>query len=162
MADKIVVMNQGNVQQIAPPLELYRNPANRFVAGFIGTPSMNFVEGSVERGPRGAIFRESTPDGVEIPLENLPAGMERATVIGIRPEHLLLTEAGDPFSFQATVQVVETLGNQTFIHVPIGRGFMIASANPDRHPTYGDTVHLRLMPERTFFFDADGARLTAG
>jgi multiple sugar transport system ATP-binding protein len=160
MADKIVVMNQGNVQQIAAPLELYRTPANRFVAGFIGTPSMNFIDGRVDRSAAVPRFVPSSSDGITIPLGELSSAADGAAAIGIRPEHLVLCDASDPLSFAARVEVVETLGNQTYIHVPAGRGFVIASVNPDGHPTYGDTVHLRAITERAHFFDEKGARVT--
>jgi multiple sugar transport system ATP-binding protein len=155
MADKIVVMNHGNVQQIAPPLELYRNPANRFVAGFIGTPSMNFFEGTIVDGA----FREEGPNGLVIPLGPLLPDVGEAVALGVRPEHLVLADPADPLSFAATVEVVETLGNQTFIYVPAGRGMAIASVNPDSHPVYGETVNLRVMTEKAHFFDASDRRI---
>lgn len=159
MADKIVVMNQGNVQQIAAPLELYRKPANRFVAGFIGTPSMNFFDGRIEEGANGPVFREDGPAGLSIPLGDIPESVRGAVAIGVRPEHLLLGDPSDPLAFPAIVEVVETLGNQTFIHVPTGSGFAVASADPDDHPAYGDTVHLRLVTEKAHFFDAAEQRI---
>jgi multiple sugar transport system ATP-binding protein len=159
MADKIVVMDRGEVQQIAPPLELYNHPANRFVAGFIGTPAMNFFEGKLERSGTGMMFRESGPGGTVIPLEKIPDAFDRATTIGIRPEHLLLSDASDPLAFPATIQVAETLGNQTFVHFPTGHGLAVAAVHPDHPLRYDEQIYLRAASERVHFFDAGGTRM---
>jgi multiple sugar transport system ATP-binding protein len=168
MADKIVVMNGGEVQQIAAPLELYNTPVNRFVAGFIGTPSMNFFDGAIERTENGVVFVERSAAGVEgdvdqirIPLEGIPASLDAVEGIGIRPEHFHLTDDSDPLGFAAIVQVVETLGNQTLIHFPTPHGLGIAAIHPDRVIRYGDRVTLRAVSDRVHFFNLDGTRINA-
>ena len=109
MADKIVVMELGYIRQAGPPLELYDRPANLFVAGFIGSPAMNLLDGRIEHGA----FH--TPDGVSWPLpaQNAPEG---PAVYGIRPEHFRL--AGD--GMQARVVIVEPMGSETQVMMKIG------------------------------------------
>jgi multiple sugar transport system ATP-binding protein len=111
MADQIVVMNQGRIEQIGAPLELYDRPANLFVAGFIGSPAMNFLAGTVcDDG-----FR--TADGLLLPLNaNVAAHIGNAAVYGIRPEHLALDGAGLPFS----VELVEPTGSETQVQGKLG------------------------------------------
>ena len=110
MADKIVVMELGHIRQAGPPLELYDKPANLFVAGFIGSPAMNLLEGRIEHG---AFL---TPDGVSWPL---PAGNhpDGPAVYGIRPEHFRLAGDGMP----AEVVVVEPMGSETLVMLRIGQ-----------------------------------------
>ena len=108
MADKIVVMHDGLVEQIGAPLELYDRPDNLFVAGFIGSPAMNFVHGTI-RANGVASFRRAR-QACSLPLATAPAGADgRAAVYGIRPEHFTLADDGA----EAEVQVVEPTGSET-------------------------------------------------
>jgi len=159
MADKIVVMDRGEVQQIDSPLELYNRPINRFVAGFIGTPAMNFFDGVLERTAEGIRFIEQGGAGLQIPLDDVPSAYDRAAALGVRPEHLSLTDDSDRFGFPVPVEVVETLGNQTLVHFPTAAGLAIASVHPDRSIRYGDRVRLRVASDRAHFFDAEGRRI---
>lgn len=161
MADMIVVMNKGEVQQIAPPMELYERPANRFVAGFIGTVGMNFFEGTPTELKDTAVFQEHPADqGLTIPLgEELPEQARNARVIGIRPEHFAQTDASDPLGFAVTIKVIETLGSQTLVHFPTAAGLAIASVHPDSRPSYNDTMYLRVLPERIHYFDESERRI---
>ena len=149
MADKIVVMNAGRTEQIGSPLELYDNPANLFVAGFIGSPAMNFLPGKV------------TGNGIDVgagatlPLPSkgtLEAGRE--VILGVRPEHLAVVSAGVPVQ----VVVVEPTGADTQIYCKLA-GVDIAAVVRERHEFHpGETI--RLAPQLTFLFDpASGARL---
>jgi len=160
MADKIVVMERGEVQQIAPPLELYNRPVNRFVAGFIGTPAMNFFDGALRRTGGELRFAEGGAGGVVLPLENITERFDRAATLGVRPEHFLPTDSADPLGFQVMVQVVETLGNQTYIHFQTGGGMTVAAIHPDHQLRYGDRIHLRVASDRAHFFDAQGKRIS--
>jgi multiple sugar transport system ATP-binding protein len=111
MADKIVVMNNGNIEQAGRPLDLYDKPANLFVAGFIGSPAMNMVKGNVTAG---ALRMD---DGTELPLRmNGSKPKEGPAIYGVRPEHLRL----DPQGIPATVQVVEPTGSETQVLMRIG------------------------------------------
>lgn len=134
MADKIVVLHAGVIEQVGSPLELYRTPRNKFVAGFIGSPRMNLIE-----GPQAASHNAHT--------------------IGIRPEHITVsTESGD---WTGTVGVSEHLGSDTFFHVNID-GFaepvtVRAGGEVDLH--YGDAIHLTPNPDQIHKFDTQGLRI---
>ncbi|WP_333834473.1 ABC transporter ATP-binding protein [Rubrimonas sp.] len=149
MADRIVVMNHGVVQQFGAPLELYDRPANLFVAGFIGSPAMNLIEGvATEDGALRAA-------GGALPLPTrIAAG--RRVALGARPEHLTLADGG----FVATVTQIEPTGAETHVRADFG-GQEITAALRDRPALeIGDTVRLWAQPERLHLFDAEtGARL---
>src|SRR5262249_28171509 len=111
MADKIVVMNMGNVEQIGSPLELYDRPVNLFVAGFIGSPAMNFFEGTV------AADGFHSTGGFRLPISSAPAGSQgRPVIYGLRPEHIALDPSGVP----VTVKVVEPTGSETQVFADAG------------------------------------------
>jgi len=117
MADKIVVMNGGRIEQVGSPLELYDRPANQFVAGFIGSPAMNFLPGTVERGgfrAEGGSLWPLPPGLASGRNDNMPA------VYGVRPEHLQLADAGAPGAVPLLVQVVEPTGSETQVHGRLG------------------------------------------
>ncbi|CCM80207.1 MULTISPECIES: ABC transporter ATP-binding protein [Rhizobium] len=113
MADKIVVMNEGRVEQMGTPLELYDRPADIFVAGFIGSPSMNFLPATVSASS-GPVL--NTPEGVNLPIEGMGLNGRSEVTYGIRPEHLELGETGIP----AEVVVVEPTGSETQLYVTVG------------------------------------------
>ena len=133
MADKIVVLNAGNIEQVGSPMELYKTPKNLFVAGFIGSPKMNMIEGA-------------------------PAEKYNAKTIGIRPEHLnISTTAGD---WKATVGVAEHLGSDTFLHVQAdGIGTVNVRADGEVAVKHGDTVYLTPDKTKLHRFGADGKAL---
>jgi multiple sugar transport system ATP-binding protein len=132
MADRIVVLNAGNVEQFGSPLDLYKKPANRFVAGFIGSPTMNFVDG---------------PE----------AGKYNAHSIGVRPEHFQLSTAPAPGTWKGKVGVAEQLGSDTFLHVHVeGLGLMTVRTDGDQTFSHGDDVYLTPDPSRIYKFDAAG------
>jgi multiple sugar transport system ATP-binding protein len=133
MADKIVVLNAGNIEQVGSPMELYKTPKNLFVAGFIGSPKMNLIEGA-------------------------PADKYGAKTIGIRPEHLnISTTAGD---WKATVGVAEHLGSDTFLHVQAdGIGTVNVRADGEVAVRHGDTVYLTPDKAKLHRFGADGKAL---
>ncbi|TGQ06909.1 MULTISPECIES: ABC transporter ATP-binding protein [unclassified Mesorhizobium] len=135
MADKIVVLNAGNIEQVGSPMELYKTPKNLFVAGFIGSPKMNMIEGA-------------------------PAEKYGAKTIGIRPEHLnISTSSGD---WKATVGVAEHLGSDTFLHVQAdGIGTVNVRADGEVAVRHGDTVYLTPDKTKLHRFGADGKALAA-
>ncbi|MDH3263581.1 MAG: ATP-binding cassette domain-containing protein, partial [Paracoccaceae bacterium] len=148
MADKIVVLNGGHIEQVGAPLDLYDRPANVFVAGFIGSPSMNLIEGRVAGGAVEAL-------GVKLPL---PAEVEegREVIYGVRPEHLRLADDGIP----GTVVVVEPTGLEIHVVVRAG-GRELVGLFRERHPFRpGQPIHLAPDPAAVHLFDkATGARL---
>lgn len=147
MADRIVVMRGGIVEQVGRPLDLYDHPVNTFVATFIGSPSMNLIEGKV----RDDGFE--TADGVRLPL---PAGADRtAQIYGIRPEHLTLAEIGVP----ATVSVVEPTGSETQIVARLGTATVTLIVKDRVDLTPGQHVYLRPELGKVHQFDQAGAAL---
>jgi multiple sugar transport system ATP-binding protein len=151
MADKIVVMHDGIVEQMGAPLELYDRPNNLFVAGFIGSPAMNFVKGKVEGG------RFHADGGMYLPLKNAPAASEgRPAVYGTRPEHFRLDDDGVPVE----VVVVEPSGSETQIVVRGGGQEMVAVFRDRFLPHPGETIRINPDPNLVHLFDAEtGQRL---
>ncbi len=154
MADRIVVMHDGIVEQIGTPLELYDNPANLFVAGFIGSPAMNFIPGTVRRNGSGAYIE--TNSGTNLPLPNNAAtAVDRKVVFGIRPEHLALASND---GVAADVQVIEPTGAETQVFVEMA-GTQVTAVFTDRHDFQpGDRIALKPRPEGIHLFDADTGR----
>jgi len=132
MADKIVVLNAGNIEQVGSPLDLYRNPKNLFVAGFIGSPKMNLIEGAT-------------------------AEKHGAKTIGARPEHIKISKtAGD---WKGTVGVAEHLGSDTFLHVHTEHGTINVRADGEVDVNHGDTVYLTPEAAKVHKFAADGSAI---
>jgi multiple sugar transport system ATP-binding protein len=158
MADQIVVMRDGVVEQRGRPLELYDHPCNLFVAGFIGSPAMNFLPGTLERGDGPARVR--LQDGTVLAAPPHCAGDSGQKVIfGIRPEHLRLTPTaqGDG-AFAARISVVEPTGADTQVYAQAGQA-PITCVFADRHPCgSGDLIHLVPLPERAHLFDQASGR----
>jgi multiple sugar transport system ATP-binding protein len=139
MADKIVVMHDGRVEQIGAPLDLYDRPDNLFVAGFIGSPAMNFFPGTIRRNG-GATFEG--PGGVHLPLGVPPAASNgRPAVYGVRPEHFTLSDDG----VDAEIQVVEPTGSETQLVARLG-GQEVLAVFRERHQ-FKPGDHVRLKPD---------------
>jgi multiple sugar transport system ATP-binding protein len=156
MADKIVVMHDGLVEQIGAPLELYDRPANLFVAGFIGSPAMNFFKGRVGTNGSGAF---ETADGVRLPLPGKPAGADgRPAVYGIRPEHFALADDGAP----GEVIVIEPTGPEIQVAARLAGHEIIAVFRERHNFKPGDKIRLKPDPKLVHLFDeATGKRLNA-
>jgi multiple sugar transport system ATP-binding protein len=156
MADRIVVMQEGNVEQMGPPLDLYDRPANLFVAGFIGSPAMNFVEGVLARGEAG--WRLVAGE-VSLPLGPGFAGQEgRKVVYGIRPEHLGVAAPGE--GIPAEAEVVEPTGASTYVFTRIAGNPVTAIFTDRRKLEPGARIGLLPQPDRIHLFDAGtGQRL---
>jgi multiple sugar transport system ATP-binding protein len=156
MADKIVVMHDGIVEQIGTPLDLYDKPDNQFVAGFIGSPAMNFLKGNV-RVNGSATFEG--PNGVRLPLGAATAASDgRPAVYGIRPEHFTIADDGA----EAEIVVVEPTGSETQVFAKLG-GVEIVAVFRERHQfNPGEKVRLKPDPMLVHLFDeATGKRLNA-
>jgi multiple sugar transport system ATP-binding protein len=152
MADKIVVMNGGNVEQIGAPLELYDQPTNLFVAGFIGSPAMNFLKGKLARNGSG--LDVVLGQGLRVPA---PAGLSpqldgKDVTLGVRPEHLAVKGSGLP----AEVVVVEPTGADTQIFCKIA-GTEVTAVVRERHE-FKPGEMIRLAPDLTFLFDPSNGR----
>jgi len=162
LGDRVVVMRDGSVQQVGTPLAVYAKPANRFVAGFIGAPAMNFVEVTVGEG--AAI---SAPGLALSVSESVGGALQRyrgrKVVLGMRPEHLMLGEGALGRSFEAVVEVVEQLGSEILLEARLGTTRITAARVPAEAPiAAGDRVRLWVPPGRLHFFDAEtDAAITA-
>jgi multiple sugar transport system ATP-binding protein len=152
MADKIVVMHDGIVEQMGSPLELYDKPDNQFVAGFIGSPAMNFLDGTLKANGQPYVELDN---GAKLPLTSAPSASEgRPVVYGVRPEHLELASDG----IEAEVIVVEPTGSETQIVARLGRQDIIAVFR-DRHDVNpGEKIHLRPRATSAHLFDKDNGR----
>jgi len=170
LGDRIVVLADGRIQQVGRPIDLYRAPVSRFVAGFIGTPPMNFVEGSlIEENGRSFFITQ----GVRIKLSREKTAKAEATkplTLGIRPEDLHLELSGAPSTEAGTsdeaiigrVLLVERLGGTSHIHFDVAGNTsrMLASVSADRLPEVGETITVRVPSERVHLFGADGKAIS--
>ncbi|MCS6779848.1 MAG: sn-glycerol-3-phosphate ABC transporter ATP-binding protein UgpC [Geminicoccaceae bacterium] len=148
MADLIVVLSKGRIEQAGPPLELYHRPANLFVAGFLGSPKMNFLP---VRPAEGGVRLE---DGTLLPLPGTALGFAPLT-LGIRPERLLLEGAG-PGSIEGTVRLAERLGAETYLHLDTGAGALTVRTGGEAAARPGERVPVRLPGEACHLFGPDG------
>lgn len=148
MADRIVIMKDGYIQQVGSPSEIYSDPANLFVAGFIGSPAMNLIEGNVSKGSFEAAgsFQVSTPNDVD----------DGRIVFGVRPEHIVLGEKG----VEATVKRVEPTGSETVLLLETGGALLTALSRTEELFNVGDKVNFEIPQSAHRYFDADsGNRL---
>jgi multiple sugar transport system ATP-binding protein len=156
LGDRVVVMKDGRVQQVGTPLEVYANPANRFVAGFIGAPSMNFIEVGI-RGTDAELFAQTPVLRLRVPDAKraaLAPWKDKTVTLGIRPEHLALGDVGPERSFDAGVEVVEQLGAEIQLEVVLGeQSLSVARVDPKAGPAIHDKLRLSVTPERLHFFD---------
>jgi lactose/L-arabinose transport system ATP-binding protein len=151
LADKIVVLRDGVVEQVGTPLDLYDNPDNLFVAGFIGSPKMNFIKGVVANGA------VTLPDyGQSIPA-SVRAAPGTAVTVGIRPEHF---KAGGPASLDLNIEIIEHLGGETYAYARQGTGDVLTIATGNsRAIKAGDAYTAHFDPVSMLVFAADGTRL---
>jgi multiple sugar transport system ATP-binding protein len=164
LGDRIVVLADGRMQQVGTPIDLYRSPVNRFVAGFIGTPPMNFIEGRLMHEDGAAIFT-SEEVRVKLPRDRTPPAGGDSVTLGIRPEDLS-TEAGTesiPESpenlLSGRVVLVERLGGTSHVHFDVGPHRLMASVSNLMLPDVGETITVRVPAERVHLFGADGRAL---
>ena len=155
LGDRVVVMNEGRIQQGGSPMEVYEHPANRFVATFIGAPTMNIIEGALEARDGRTVFSGS---GLEVDLAASPAGVEGGSVsLGIRPEHLALSEKGP---IELDVEVSEHLGDMTDVVGRCGDVQLVARLRRITPPRPGERVRLDIEPGAACCFDSvTGTRL---
>ncbi len=159
LGDRVVVMKDGLVQQVGEPLELYNTPANRFVAGFIGSPAMNFADVTlVEGGGKPAAEAPGLRIGLPGELASRARSkVGRAATLGIRPEDIHIASAADApeYCFDAVVEVVEQLGSEILLDTRVGPALMVASVEPTLRVRAHDKLKLALKPERLHLFDAE-------
>jgi multiple sugar transport system ATP-binding protein len=170
MGDRIVVMSAGHIQQIGAPLELYEHPANQFVAGFIGSPEMNFIAGDIEDGDDGPAIRVAAGD-LHVPLptvsrEHLSRVAGGRIVIGVRPEDIYLESASvlppEVVQADAIIDAVEPMGNEIFVYARIGAAELVARVEPNHLPQPEAKMRILLDLARLHYFDATSGAAIAG
>ena len=153
LAQRMIVMNAGRAEQIGAPMEVYDNPASMFVAGFIGSPAMNFLPGKV----KGSVLELA--DGVSVPIsaaigEKVKDG--DAITLGVRPEHFAVTDTGMPFR----VENAEALGADSLVHGVVAGALCVVRVDGHSRHANGDNLHLTPAADKLYFFDsASGARV---
>ncbi len=163
MGNRIAVMNNGVLQQVGPPQELYEHPTNKFVAGFIGSPAMNFIDVKAHRDNGRLTLRN---ENVELPVpDRLQPSVDSAgdsLTAGVRPEHFELGEAVEGAKFRATCDVVEFLGNEELLHVTIGEHELVAIVDASHRVKPGDVLDFHVPIEKLHIFDQEsGTALTS-
>jgi multiple sugar transport system ATP-binding protein len=155
MADRIVVMNNGVIEQVGSPLDLYDKPANIFVAGFIGSPSMNLIKGRIRGGKKPSF---DVDNGASLPLARAPASADgQPAIYGVRPEHIDVGKSG---ALRASVAVIEPLGSETQIFARLGDQKIVSVVKQRLRAKPGEELPLTIDTGAVHLFDAQsGARL---
>ncbi|MBB3965195.1 ABC transporter ATP-binding protein [Rhizobium metallidurans] len=159
MADKIVVLNSGRIEQVGAPLDLYNNPANRFVAGFIGSPKMNFLQGKIEAVGESETTINVCGNGVRLP-RRVAAQAGESVTFGIRPEHLSLIDKGGIALSSVNIDLLENLGGATMLYTttPDKQQLTIA-LDGQQKAERGANVTAYFDPARCHVFDGAGATI---
>jgi len=160
MGDRIVVMRDGLIQQVDEPTSLYDNPTNMFVAGFIGTPPMNFFNGVLVRNGGNYAFREGTFD---LPLppawnDRIAPFVDKEVVFGARPENIgspTAEAAPDAPKIRASVEVVEPMGAETYLYLNTGKHTFIARVDPHRQCEVGQDIDVAIVLDKAHLFDPE-------
>ena len=170
LGDRIVVLKDGRIHQSGPPLEVFQKPANRFVAGFVGTPPMNFLNGTLV-GQNGAVYFDEGTAQVRLTDDQsreLADWVGKEVILGVRPETMAITPegrfAGEDNSLPIKVKVVEPLGEKMDLYAETDKhAHIVARVDADSTLTAGQTVQVYLDIDRVHVFDPaeDGANLTA-
>jgi len=161
LASRIVVFHEGRIEQVGTPMELYHSPVNLFVAGFMGSPTMNFVRGVlVSANADGAVIRHE--DGalvrVSVNATKLTAGSQ--VTLGIRPEHLNAVANSVENAIRAVVQATEHLGDVSYLYMQVpGAQDVVARTEPENTLSIGDVAYLQMSSDRCHLFDAQGIAL---
>ena len=157
LGTRIAVLDRGVLQQVAPPMELYRRPANRFVAGFIGSPAMNFLTGGVTSSERGSELAVGSTK-VVLPKRLSPLlGEQTELTLGIRPHEIHVDRGG----LEAMVDMVEPMGSEAYVHCVLAGQSLVVRVEGERARTIraGDALELMLPQERMYVFDQSGDTL---
>ena len=166
MGDRICVMKDGNIMQVAEPLELYNHPVNMFVAGFMGSPPMNFFQGRIIRSPHGLVFVENNSKTAPFQLvlsgplvEKAAAYADQAVVCGVRPEDAqdsdTLANPGTGHTIEAMVEISEPMGPETFLHLHTGAHSFTARVRASNRFAINQKVRITFEMNRVMLFDPD-------
>ena len=159
MGDRIVVMKDGWIQQVDTPMDLYNKPANQFVAGFIGSPPMNFFTGTVAKKGGGVVFEEGT---FTLELPTKAAGLlanrnGQKVVMGVRPEDLSEVAENTPNAIRAKIEVMEIMGAESYLYANTGKSSFTARVQGGSKRVIGSNVTVAANPDKLRFFEADDA-----
>ena len=162
LADRIVVLNAGRIEQVGAPLELYHHPANLFVAGFLGSPRMNFLKGKIHSYADGVATIATNAGGMLQAALEQPLASGTQVTIGARPEHVQACAPGATAAITATVQAVEKLGDISYLYVQVPGGDepLVVRADADTDWAIGQSVALQVAPARVHVFDEHGQTRT--
>jgi multiple sugar transport system ATP-binding protein len=159
LGDRIAVMREGKIQQFDTPLNVYEKPANEFVAGFIGSPPMNFIEGVVIKKDGKLYFNEGNfkVKISEEKYDKLTSYIDKKVIFGIRPEYIydkLFSSMATPDNtVRATCEVLETMGSENFLHLSCGRHTLVAVVDSSNQPSPGTVLEVVFDMKKTLFFD---------
>ncbi|WHS57775.1 sn-glycerol-3-phosphate ABC transporter ATP-binding protein UgpC [Pseudomonas sp. G2-4] len=161
LADKIVVLNGGRIEQVGSPRALYERPASRFVAGFLGSPRMNFLPAFLHTPGATSLVESLVLGMTSLPFDSSALAENTALTLGIRPEHVGLKAAQGSAGVTVTVTVVEYLGSETYVHLDTGQEEpLICRCEVNAGWQVGDRVELELAFDNLHLFAADGTALT--
>lgn len=161
MGDRIVVMKDGHIQQIADPITLYDKPVNRFVAGFIGSPPMNFVKGAIVKKEGKFYFNEGSFQVkiIDAMAQKIATYLNKEVIFGIRPEDiydkLFVSEAPPENTIKATCEVIEPMGSEVYLHLNTGKNSLVARVGGHDKPTLNQDMDLVFDMSKIHFFDKD-------
>ncbi len=157
LADRIVILKNGEIEQVGTPDEVYNKPQSVFVGGFVGSPAMNFARGRMSGGK--IVFGNGDSLASDVLRLGKSGALDgREMLVGIRPEHFG-DAVDDAAVVSAQVQVVEPLGSDTLVHFNIGGDMLTARMAPDARPTVGETIRIGVDPSRIHLFDAESQRV---
>jgi multiple sugar transport system ATP-binding protein len=159
LGDRVVVMRDGRVQQVGEPLELYNTPANKFVAGFIGSPAMNFARVDIKE-TNGSLMAENKGLNIRLPDETaqrLRGHVGRTVTLGVRPEDLYVATTADPdhLTFSAVTEVIEQLGSEIVLDMKVGDHTMVACVEPTLRTKVQDQLRVAIRPSKLHVFDTE-------
>jgi multiple sugar transport system ATP-binding protein len=157
LGQRIVVLNEGVVQQIDTPMRIYARPVNLFVAGFLGNPSMNLLRGQLQKRAPGFAVAANDALFPLPPLASLAAFEGREVVVGVRPEDIQRIAVGvkeATLVIETVLELIEAIGNEAFLHLRFGMQSLIARCGPEDLPGIGATLKLSIDPDKIHYFDA--------
>jgi len=160
LADRLVLLDRGVIQQVGTPMEVYRGPVNRFVAGFIGTPPINILDGELMDSAAGGLELACAGARFPVPAARRPRGEARQLAVGIRPQDLALARDPEAPALEGRLVLVERPGGATHLHVDVAGQRVIAALAADHAALADEAVRLAVDMQRVHFFAADGETLT--
>jgi multiple sugar transport system ATP-binding protein len=162
MSDRIAILNQGLLQQLSKPMDAYLNPTNQWVAGFIGSPAMNFFSGHLKKTGNTAVLVADDLGSLPVPLK-YDLGSQALTdgtllTLGVRPEHMRIAEKPGELTFQGSIYVIEPVGEYTIVEVVSGKKALSLKISGEISNNMGDEIPISFNPEKIYFFDQETGR----